>query len=633
MTSFDYAQSGFNSREQIRILTLLPSTPPSSDESGEKLSSIHASLEAVNWADKPPYIALSYMWGDQTLPETILVNERTFAIGANLHQALRQLQTEKPICLWVDAICINQNDDLEKGEQVANMTEIYKAAASVFAWLGPSANDSDAAMDAIERLGEDAIKAGQLDLSREVMYKIWDPDPEGLLDSVRQPFQDLSERIGLDYQQVAIKSLSERGYWHRTWITQEFALASTLVIACGSKRLQFREFSAAFLFLPFHRAFTTNRLGLKSLDVYSYNPEEERWKVALQFVRNSENGAPCRLIGSRNRYQRRTLLKYNSPLLDILGSDSSTAKATDPRDKIYGLSALAADTAELGIVADYAKKVHQVYTDAAWAMLRNGFTDVLSWCRFQNGQSDLPSWVPDFSVNLPEPINSYKSKAPPWKPIFSASGTTNVKISAESHAENLRLLTISGFTVDTIEEVGAPWKPENDYSSSVHLLFEEIAECWDRAQKLQTPVSADPKFWSEALWRVPCADQQWHEYSRRRAHIGAEAGVWEILARIGGDMSGYADEVKQTAWMRYYLAMEPLYNFRPFISKKGYIGMAPEFASPGDAICVILGAIAPYILRRHPDKRYELMGETYVHGIMDGEAMEMGLEEEEFCLM
>jgi len=49
------------------------------------------------------------------------------------------------------------------------MTEIYKAAASVFAWLGPSANDSDAAMDAIERIGEDAIKAGELDLSREAM--------------------------------------------------------------------------------------------------------------------------------------------------------------------------------------------------------------------------------------------------------------------------------------------------------------------------------------------------------------------------------------------------------------------------------------------------------------------------------
>jgi hypothetical protein len=143
-------------------------------------------------------------------------------------------------------------------------------------------------MDAIEQIREDPIKAGQLDLSREAMYKFWDPDLEGLLDSVRQPFQGLSERIGLDFPQVAIESLSERGYWHRTWITQEFTLASTLVVACGSKRLQFREFSAALLFLPFHRTFTKKRLGLGSLEVYSYNPEEERWSVALYFARNSE---------------------------------------------------------------------------------------------------------------------------------------------------------------------------------------------------------------------------------------------------------------------------------------------------------------------------------------------------------
>jgi hypothetical protein len=633
MTSFDYAQTAFNSRDQIRILTLFPAPPPSSNESGEELISIHTSLEAVNWVDKPPYIALSYMWGDQTLPETILVNEKIFAIGANLHEALRELQTEQPICLWVDAICINQNDDLEKGEQVANMAEIYQAAASVFAWLGPSADDSDAAMDAIKRIGEDAIKAGQLDLPREILFKFWDPDPDGLLDSIRQPFQDLAERIGLDFPQVAIKALSERGYWHRTWIAQEFSLAGTLVIACGSKRLPFPEFSAAFSFHPFTRSFTTKRLGLSSLDVYGYNPEEEKWKIVLHFIQNAESGAPCGLSGLRKRYQRRKILKYSSPLMDLLASVSSMSQATDPRDKIYGLLALAADTAELGIVADYTKKVHEVYTDAAWAMLRNGYTDVLSWCRFRNGQSDLPSWVPDFSVELPEPINSHKHKAPPWKPLFSASGTTKVKISAENHAENPRLLIISGFTVDTIEEVGSPWKPENDYKSSVDQLFEEIADGWNRAQKLPDPVSADPKFWSEALWRVPCADQQWHDYSRRRAQVGAEAGVWEILARIKGDLSGYGDEVKQTAWRRYYLAMEPLHNFQPFISKKGYFGMAPEFVSHGDAICIIFGAIAPYVLRRHPEKGYELIGEAYVHGIMDGEAMEVGLEEEQFCLM
>jgi hypothetical protein len=75
-------------------------------------------------------------------------------------------------------------DDLERSEQVKQMTEIYKAAASVFAWLWPSANDSDKAVDAAEWIREITIKAGMLDLSREVMLKIWDPDLEGVFEGV-----------------------------------------------------------------------------------------------------------------------------------------------------------------------------------------------------------------------------------------------------------------------------------------------------------------------------------------------------------------------------------------------------------------------------------------------------------------
>jgi hypothetical protein len=146
-------------------------------------------------------------------------------------------------------------------------------------------------------------------------------------------------------------------------------------------------------------------------------------------------------------------------------------------------------------------------------------------------------------------------------------------------------------------------------------------------------VSIDPQFWAEALWRVPCADQQWHEYARRRAQLGAEDGFQELVARNRGEISGLTDEVKSRAWTRYYLALQCLCKFRPFISKGGYIGIAPQFADSGDMICIIFGAIVPYVLRRLPDKGFELVGEAYVHGIMDGEAMEMGFDEEEFCLL
>jgi hypothetical protein len=79
--------------------------------------------------------------------------------------------------------------------------------------------------------------------------------------------------------------------------------------------------------------------------------------------------------------------------------------------------------------------------------------------------------------------------------------------------------------------------------------------------------------------------------------------------------------------------MQCLYSFRPFLSKKGYIRIAPEFTVPRDMIYVIFGAIAPYVLRRASEIGFELVGEAYIHGIMDREAIDIGLDEEEFCLL
>jgi hypothetical protein len=349
MTPFSYEESAFNSHDQIRLLTLLP-RKNFSENLDKGIFSIATLLESVNCADKPPYIALSYTWGDSTHLESILVNGQTTNITISLYEALHELQSDEPTQIWVDAICINQNDDLEKSEQVKQMTEIYKAATSVFAWLGPSANDSDEAIDAIEWIGEAAIKAGMLNLSREVMLKMWDPDPEGVLESVRQPFHALSECIGLNYPQRAIKLLAERSYWNRTWIVQELSVASYLIIACGSKRLHFNQVSAGFLFLPFHGTLMLNTLNRLATGLDLEDPAREaKMKTIRDFIANREDGAPCRLIGSRNRYQKQR------PDLSLT---SQTMQATDPRDKIFGLLGLAPDAAELGIKADYTKAVN-----------------------------------------------------------------------------------------------------------------------------------------------------------------------------------------------------------------------------------------------------------------------------------
>jgi hypothetical protein len=375
-------------------------------------------------------------------------------ITVNLHEALRQLQTDQPVRLWVDAICINQKDDSEKSNQVKQMKEIYKDATAVFAWLGPAADDSDVAMGAIERIGEAALTAGMSNLSREVMLKLWDPDPEGALDGVRKPLLDLSKSINLDFPLAAIKSLSERNYWNRTWIAQEFSVASTLIIACGPRQLEFPRLGAAFQFLQLHHALMGKTLYSRILALDIQDPMREVEMKAFQdWLQNSISGAPNYLIGSRSRYQKQRP-DYHSSLLELLGLMSKSAQATNPRDKIYGLLGLAPDAPELAIEVDYGRKVDQVFTDTAKALLQHDFTDVLSWCRFPKPQPDLPSWVPDFNAALPNPLASYKCRAPPWKPLFSASGSSKVKILNDNNTTDTRLLTISGLTVDTIEELG-----------------------------------------------------------------------------------------------------------------------------------------------------------------------------------
>ncbi|KAK0108148.1 hypothetical protein ONS95_002970 [Cadophora gregata] len=630
MASFEYSKTPFDPTKQIRLLTLFPAPRVALTSVQESSNLVQTSLASFNWDEKPPYIALSYTWADVSQLEKIIVNDKTLQITASLHEALLHIQTDEPVMIWIDAICINQKDNNEKTEQVKRMTEIYKAATSVFAWLGPASDDSDAAMTGMKKIGDEAMEAGQLKLSRETMLKLWDPDPEGLLSSVRQPFIDLSKSIGVEFLQLAIKSLAARSYFTRTWIVQEFSVATELVIVCGKKKLTFPQFAAAFIFLGLHRVLTVDRLAAIPEDVDPTAKEKLK-----EFIKNDESGAPSRLIGSRNRYQKQRP-DYHSSMLELLGLVSGYTYATDPRDRIFGLLGVAPDARSLGINVAYDKAVHEVFEDAARALLKNNYTDVLSWCRSRSKSNrTLPTWVPDFSMPLPEPLGSYKHRGQPWEPLFNASGTNEVKISASNKPGQL---TMSGIIVDTIETVGTPWKRENCQQTatlldlSLDTLLGEIHGACQLARTKSPPISSDSNFWQEALWRIPCADQQWHDYTRRRADPAAQAGLLEIIDRNSGERSGYTDEGKKTAWRKYHLAMECLYDFRPFISRKGYVGMAPEFAAVGDLVCMIYGAIVPFVLRR-VDDGFELVGESYVYGIMDGQVMEMGLEQEEFCLV
>ena len=137
-------------RNRIRIVTIQP---------GELGDDITISLSSVKFSErKPPlYEALSYVWGSSSDRKRINVAgipNGSLDVTHNLYAALKYLRhADKPRTMWIDAICIHQNDDLEKGPQVALMGDIYRLADRVVVWLGSEADGSDRAMALIDNIG------------------------------------------------------------------------------------------------------------------------------------------------------------------------------------------------------------------------------------------------------------------------------------------------------------------------------------------------------------------------------------------------------------------------------------------------------------------------------------------------
>ena len=133
----------------VRLVRLLPRDPAADEGSRVKCCFLLCPLLKSETAH--PFEALSYAWGSEENPKSISVDGCNFLVGANLYSALLHLQDDYiERILWVDALCINQDNNAEKGRQVQSMAKIYAKASRVIVWLGEAtANGGDAALEYI----------------------------------------------------------------------------------------------------------------------------------------------------------------------------------------------------------------------------------------------------------------------------------------------------------------------------------------------------------------------------------------------------------------------------------------------------------------------------------------------------
>jgi len=134
--------------KQIRVLDVQPT--PDGDE-----SPVVGKLGCVSLLMTPEFAALLYVWGAFTKPPiTITCNSQGVPVTQNCQAALQALRKRLgPFTIWIDAVCINQNDNLEKASQIPLMGEIYSMADRAYLWLGQATEVEDNAMSYLQRAG------------------------------------------------------------------------------------------------------------------------------------------------------------------------------------------------------------------------------------------------------------------------------------------------------------------------------------------------------------------------------------------------------------------------------------------------------------------------------------------------
>ena len=274
---------------------------------GEQDETLRCSLIHSSLTSHPHYQAVSYTWGTPGLVQEIELDGVAHYIQKNLYDFLKQLRLNYAgVPLWVDAICINQNDTLEKNIQVPLMGLIYSHAKSVLIWLGPHADGSEKYFDFCNRISSESQS----------------------LNSYRSRLRERVESDATDHISAAIAFLQRRTYWTRTWIIQEIALASDIHVFCGD---QFSHWSNFIHSMPEH---DINDQGIGMRD-----PTHKLGKLSK-----------LRIIATRLTLRQLLFQCHMS-------------RCSDPRDLVYGLLNVAMDTKDRpsSIVVDYSSSLENLF--------------------------------------------------------------------------------------------------------------------------------------------------------------------------------------------------------------------------------------------------------------------------------
>ncbi|KAG4428617.1 hypothetical protein IFR05_015900 [Cadophora sp. M221] len=688
------------SGSEIRVLRIKPAE--------HFRDNLECTIEYHSLDDDPEFEALSYTWGssfdhkalkrkkydllwdppvDFPLSYPLYIDERLFWIGESLDNALRHIRGHvkyetNDLIIWVDAVCIDQNHEAEKNSQVQQMRRVYFQASTVIIWLGPSADDSDIAMDALKSMINYDLRAEfSHNRATEGMFGLFMQDNRGdeiVVASFEKMFGQVQSTMGgeeiPDFPIEAVASLLTRAWWGRVWVLQELAVAKLVTFVCGRKAIQGGDVTFGSFLNKFDDSVRRFGRPARTLDHRPWIMLDTRlhlqtMKDLMERDRDSGEGRITDMSHTSSPDEGKELLKTLRDRLSLkwllIEAAQASLRAKMGQDHIYALLGLASDWEELDITINYSLSSDDVFANIPIFYLNRGdlwFLTYCGHCASTIASEITRSWVPDWTG--PHGYETIASN----KNFRRWNASKDQEASIEYVWKDFTLpprLSLGGVVVDSIDWISQkrPRASQNgldpatratilDWVASVlnppleyrAKMLEEAVQSLSVGDTHHRPALDTPKgqgSWSNdrrhVCWSLvaglpplPSEDQEKEEDECRSLTEQA----MEIM--LSSDQASADEATKHRADCYFHRMMNMTNERLVFRTVSGRVGLGPEYIAPGDKVAIFLGAQTPFVIRevsvRDGRMSHILIGEAYVDGVMEGELFDGSPKVEEILL-
>jgi hypothetical protein len=613
---------------QIRLLNLQPRCnrlDPMILESSQ-LDSLSVEIECwfslTNLDDPLPFEALSYTWGNPDAHIPIKLDGQLVKITKNLDLALQYLRLDHaPRTLWVDALCINQLDVNERNQQVAAMRYVYEKATGVVIFLGEAWDGHEIAIEFLQLMSQSDYH--------------YDP-------SLTPHITVRGHDITSDRLREEIIHFFQLPWWDRIWVVQEFVLAKGAIFQVGNTLIAESIIRQTFENAGKHYwtcccSATAIRISSPTYGVSMAD--------AIRRINTFYHMRSFHMLSSQ----------YNINMLRGLAL-CRRRKAYDDRDKIYGLLGMHFKLEIDKLEPKYEMSAKQLYTEFATRHIRQTDTlDVLNHAGYLNeGGLDVPSYVPDWTAPISQPVHTaLVSRETVRLAFYNATQGRPAQFKVLGDGG----ISLKGVIVDKIAVVGSVHGTDTNSLAFIceclQIRARRLAGHESRAQSERGTTDIDVL--KQELTKTPRNDSD--EQLWRTVSGNIRVTVEEQLPKIrkSEPKEDMADYLSWRTWITeeqppglppskgaaaFQQAVQVNTVARKFVvTDNGLIALAPSTSSNGDVIALLYGGKTPFVLRpkgrsTNMENGYELIGDTYIDGIMQEEAVKawLGNSEMDFSI-